>query len=437
MMKADVAILGAGAAGLAAARTLSRAGASVLVLEARDRIGGRVHTLRDSRSSAAIELGAEFIHGRPDVTFDLLRAAGASAIGEAGSYWEQGENGPERPPDDPFESLGELVNRAPQGDAPDETVDAFLKRFQNEPQLAESAGWMRMLVQGFDAADPRDASIRAIIAEWRGNASLQQSQFRPSAGYAPLLDVVAAELEAPHSRIFLGAAVKAVKWKRGSVEILAERFGERAEFFAERCAITVPAAVLNAKTLRFDPELPQLHCRALDAIATGPVTKAVMRFSHPFWHDLHDGDLHDAGFFFGSATEFPTMWTTYPAESPLVCAWAGGPRAHPFARLDANEIAWRATRDFARMLGISHERVLTEVEAVYTHDWQRDPYALGAYTYVRVGGGDARRQLAEPIEATLYIAGEATAQAGEGGTVAGALESGIAAAQAILSNARA
>src|SRR5690349_20944014 len=83
----DVLILGAGAAGLTAARDLSDAGPRVLVLEARDRIGGRIHTHRDTSFPIPLELGAEFIHGRPLETFDIVRAANLAIVDGADDHW--------------------------------------------------------------------------------------------------------------------------------------------------------------------------------------------------------------------------------------------------------------------------------------------------------------------------------------------------------------
>ena len=430
-----VAVIGAGAAGLAAARVLAAAGESVAVIEARDRVGGRVLTRRDARCSAPIELGAEFIHGTPAVTFALLAQAGASAIGEGGSYWERTSGGL-APASEPFESVSSVMDRISPASR-DESVDAFLRRVAREDGLADAAQWMRTLVEGFDAADPADASVLAIAQEWRGGASLQTAQFRPSCGYGPLLDRIAADLPRESLHFHMQSVVEEILWEPGRVVIRARRYGEVAEYEARKAIVTLPIGVLRSGSVRFTPELPQEHRDAISLIAMGPVIKVALRFGEPFWTSLRGGDLQDAAFFFGGATAFPTFWTTYPSLSPLVAGWAGGPKAAQFHGCSEEQIVARAVADFAHVLELSANDVRARLESAYVHDWQRDPYAMGAYSYVLVGGQGARSALAAPAGETLYFAGEATAPQEEAGTVAGALLSGItAAARAVPQSAR-
>ena len=421
-----VAVIGAGAAGLAAARALATAGESVAVFEARDRVGGRVLTRRDARCSAPIELGAEFIHGTPAVTFALLAQAGASAIGEGGSSWERSQDGL-APASEAFETVSVVMDRVPET-AHDESVDAFLRRVAREDGLAEAAQWARTLVEGFDAADPADASILAIAQEWRGSASLQRAQFRPSCGYGPLLDLIAGDLPRERVQLHLQSVVEEIAWERGRVLIRARRYGELAEYQARKAIVTLPIGVLRSGVVRFTPELPQQKRDAISRIAMGPVLKVALRFDEPFWTQLRGGALQDAAFFFGGTTAFPTFWTTYPALSPLVMGWAGGPKSAQLAGSNEEQIVARALADFAHVLELDVAAVRDRLESAYVHDWQRDPYAMGAYSYVLVGGLGARAALAEPVEETLYFAGEATAPQEEAGTVAGALASGISAA---------
>ncbi len=423
----DVIVIGAGAAGLAAARTLARGGKSVVVLEARDRIGGRVYTLRDERCAAPIELGAEFIHGNASVTFDLLRESHAAAIGEGGTSWERGPHGLHRS-HEPFKSVTEIID-AVDTNAADESVESFLQRFEHDHRLSAAVRWTRTLVEGFDAADPTDASIRAIAEEWKGGASLRTSQYRPSSGYAPLIDTLASTLSTSNAHIVLEANVESIQWQRGHVRVKARRFGEPVEFESEKVIITVPASLLQRDWIAFTPRLPAETQNAIDAIAMGPVVKVALRFCDPFWTSLNGGSMREAGFFMGGETAFPTFWTSYPIVSPVLIAWAGGPRAMQFANADENHIVRQALRDLAYVFELPERELSSRVEAVYIHDWQHDPYSLGAYSYVKVGGFGSRETLGKPIEDTLYFAGEATATMGESGTVAGALISGYSAAK--------
>lgn len=430
-----VAVIGAGAAGLAAARALAAAGETVAVFEARDRVGGRVLTRRDARCPAPIELGAEFIHGTPAVTFALLAQAGASAIGEGGSYWERSPAGL-APASEPFEAVSTVMDRVAVTSR-DESVDAFLRRVAREDGLAEAAQWTRTLVEGFDAADPADASVLAIAQEWRGGASLQTVQFRPSCGYGPLLDLIAAELPRERVHLQLQSVVEEIAWEPGRVVIRSRRYGAVSEYEARKAIVTLPIGVLRSGAVRFTPALPQNKRDAISLIAMGPVIKVALRFGEPFWAGLRGGDLQDAAFFFGGTTAFPTFWTSYPALSPLVMGWAGGPRAAQLAGSSEEQIIARALADFAHLLELDADDVRARLESAYVHDWQRDKYAMGAYSYVLVGGQGARAALGAPVDETLYFAGEATAAQEEAGTVAGALASGInAAARAVPRSAQ-
>jgi monoamine oxidase len=121
-------------------------------------------------------------------------------------------------------------------------------------------------------------------------------------------------------------------------------------------------------------------------------------------------------------------------RAPLLVAWAGGPRAQRLScGADAQNIVGQALATLESMFG-KRCNVEGELEAAYYHDWQQDPFARGAYSYVTVGGGDARRLLAAPIADTLFFAGEATDTEGETATVTGALQSGTRAARELLAD---
>jgi len=427
----DVAIVGAGAAGLSAARELCENGRTVVVLEARDRIGGRIYTLEDPRCPAPIELGAEFIHGTPHSTLALLREAGATGIGESGSSW--GWDGTQlQPRDHSFDLLGDLMYRVDAAGA-DESVAAFLQRFESKPQYAAACEWMRTLVEGFDAADPADASVQAIVQEWSGDASLQTTQLRPSRGYKQLMNALAAALAPQRVRVLLESAVQQITWDTNGVAIAGARLGEPFEIRARCAIVTVPLGVLQQHGIIFHPALPKETAVAIDALAMGPVIKIALQFTTPFWMELHGGKFTDAAFLFGGdVTAFPTYWSSFPVISPLLMGWAGGPRAHRFQKSSEKEIAATALDDLALLFSVPRTDLSEQLEAFHVHDWQRDPYALGAYSYVKTGGMSARETLAAPLQNSVYFAGEATAPGGEGGTVAGALESGTAAARAAL-----
>ena len=430
-MRFDVAIVGAGAAGLAAASKLCENGRSAVVLEARDRIGGRIHTLEDPRCAAPIELGAEFIHGTPHSTLALLREAGATGIGESGSSWGwDGTRLQQR--EDAFEAAADLIDRVDPHGA-DQSVDEFLKPFASQPQYAGAARWVRTLVEGFDAADPADASVQAIAQEWSGDASLQTTQLRPSRGYRHLMNSLAAALAPERVRVLLESTVREIRWGDDGVTFTGERIGAPFEIRARAAIVTVPLGVLQRDGLVFEPPLPQEKRSAIDLLAMGPVIKVALQFATPFWREVHDGRFADMAFAFGAdATAFPTYWSTFPVISPLLMGWAGGPRAARFDGSSKEQIVACAVDDLALLFSVPRETLAQQLEAFHVHDWQHDPFAYGAYSYVRTGGMTARETLAQPLGSALFFAGEATAPGGEAGTVAGALESGTSAARLAL-----
>lgn len=397
-------MIGAGAAGLAAADELARKGARVLVLEARDRIGGRCWTRRMAGLQIPVELGAEFIHGEAQVTHALLKRAGLAAVDSVRAQ-RQVVAGRLRP----MNAFAE-AQRAVRGAqlAHDMSFDALLQRRR---LAAKTRTFARMMVEGFDAADPRRVSAQSIIEEW-GGGDLGASQPRPQGGYGALFDWLGNGVAASGARLRLGAEVKRVSWKRH----LATVSGAFGSAKAPRVIVTLPLGVLEAGPLRFREKLG-----ALRKLASGPVIRVAMRFHQPFWEKR----APQVAFFHSPGAPFPTFWTPLPMRAPLLTAWAGGPKA---ARLTGSSPAKLIDAALASVESAFGKGIRAEFAAAYAQDWMQDPHARGGYSYVLVGGEGAREELAAPLDDTLFFAGEAT-DSEEAGTVAGALRSGIRAAR--------
>jgi monoamine oxidase len=275
-----------------------------------------------------------------------------------------------------------------------------------------------MMVEGFDAADPARASARAIVEEWRGGAQLG-AQFRPLGGYGKLLECLAQEV-----RMQTQTVVRAVQWKPGTVELEGEFRGEAFRATARRAIVTLPLGVLQSGAVRFTPALKEKR-KALRKLVAGPVVKVALRFHSAFW-EARDPDV---AFFHSAAAAFPTFWTALPLRAPLLIGWAGGPKADRFSRASEKVVLHEAMESLKSIFGRLPE---SELAAFFMHNWQADPFARGAYSYVAVGGEGAREALRAPLADTLYFAGEATDAEGEAGTVAGALQSGLRAARELL-----
>jgi monoamine oxidase len=384
----------------------------VLVLEARDRVGGRCWTRRMPGLQIPVELGAEFIHGEAKVTHSLLRKAGLTAVD---SVREQRYlmNGRLRR-GNAFAEAQRAVKKASRLER-DMSFDAYLA---HRRLPAKTKALARMMVQGFDAADPRRVSVLSIAEEW-GGGSLGQSQPRPQGGYGALLDWLANSIVANGAQLRLGALVQKVQWKGDAATVSGTFLGERFVAKAPQVIVTLPLGVLQSGPLRF----PQKRA-ALKKLADGPVIRVAMRFHRPFWEERARG----VAFFHSPQAPFPTFWTPLPMRAPLLTAWAGGPKA---ARLTGSSTRKLLDTALASLESVFGKGVRAELAAAYVQDWMQDPYSRGGYSYLLVGGKGAREELAAPIDETIFFAGEAT-DSEESGTVAGALRSGQRAAREIL-----
>jgi monoamine oxidase len=227
--------------------------------------------------------------------------------------------------------------------------------------------------------------------------------------------------------------VESVQWSKASVEVTGRFVGAPFAVRAARAIIALPLGVLQQPptapgAVRFMPPLTGKEL-SLRALGSGAITKIVLRFASSFWETLSGGRYADAAFFHAPHTAVPTFWTPMPVHAPLLVAWAGGPRA--FAPgTDPTDIVRAALASLGALFGTEADPA-GHLEGYYYHDWQHDPFARGAYSYLLVGGGEAQGALAEPLDGTLFFAGEAT-DPEEAGTVTGALQSGMRAAAEVL-----
>lgn len=401
-------VVGAGAAGLAAADALA-ARRRVLVLEARERIGGRCWTRRIPGIAAPVELGAEFIHGEAGSTHALLRRARIPAVASVREQRWVHRN--RLRPINAF-----LEAQRATADAPlvcDVSFEAFLAT-RTLPE--KTRVFAKLMVQGFDAADPKRVSARSILQEWGAAGSLGASQPRPRGGYGALMNWLAERATRRGARLHLGAVVREIRWRRGSVLVKGEFAGSPFAVSSKKCVITVPLGVLQS--VRFRPRIDKRD--ALRKLASGPVIRVAMGFHEPFWEKRAPG----VAFFHLPDALFPTFWTPLPMRAHLLTAWAGGPKAERLTGLGNGALIDAALLSVERALG---KKARGQLAFAIPQDWQADPFSRGGYSYVLVGGEGARETLAEPVANTLFFAGEAT-DTDEAGTVAGALRSGIRAA---------
>jgi monoamine oxidase len=417
----DVLIVGAGAAGLAAARSLTRAGLSVTILEARNRLGGRIHTLQDPLSPVPVELGAEFVHGRAPQIWNAVDDGRFPALETGGEHlWI--EDGRPRAVD--WEGIDTLLSGMAK--APEQSFREYLERSAASPDVRMGATGY---VEGFNAARAECISVRALAqAEDAADKIEGDRAFRLAGGYGSLVAWLWDGIDAGKRRLHANMAVETVEWGRGRVRIAAHAFEGMRVFEAPRAIITIPVGVLQSGAVRFDPE-PAVLREACSSIEMGHAARVILRFHRPVWEDRTE--FRDAGFLHSSERWMPTWWTAMPVRGPLITGWTGGPGAET-APHDPAEWVSGALTSLARILGATRDSLGEELETWHAHNWSTDPYAKGAYSYVRVGGLGAQERFGEPVDDTLYFAGEATNAEGHSGTVHGAIATGERAARAIL-----
>jgi monoamine oxidase len=413
-------VVGAGAAGLAAAAVLRRRGARVTVLDGRDRLGGRIDTRRDPLLGIPVEHGAEFVHGRPERTLALARRARAAVrevpdrhLRRRGRRLVDGGAA--------FARAQELIAL---GSRDDEPFAAALRRSRAAARFPEAAAMAREFVRGFYLADPERTSSLALA---RMTRSLEEiggdAVYRVEGGYARILAPLVSALGGADVR--LSTVVEDIRWSPGRVEVRARGpAGSRlAPIRAERAVVTLPLGVLRGGAVRFVPALPEKR-RAAAALAMGPIVKVVLRFRRRPWTGPR---LRRLAFLHVAGAPVPVFWTLAPVDAPVLVGWAGGPDAERLAGRPADEVLRAALRSAGRGLGVAAAALEELLDGATVVDWTRDPLARGGYAVFPVGSAGASEALARSVERTLFFAGEATAGV-DAGTVEGALASGERAA---------
>ena len=271
----DVIVIGAGAAGLAAAAELGRAGLSITVLEARNRIGGRMFTECDPVCHAPIEFGAEFIHGLPPEIWELLQARDVRTTEVSGEPWCFRKGRLSRC--DFFDEVDDILKKM-DAHSPDESFTAFLKRCcdeKNNPRMRGASERALAYVTGFNAADPDRVGVHWLVEGMRAEEKIEGHRaFRSKNGYQDLLDIFSEQLGHGGVLTQTETVVDAVRWTQGRAEVSAHRAGGSFMFETGRVLVTLPLAVLQASAedegaVQFNPRLASAKVGSSQEVGDG------------------------------------------------------------------------------------------------------------------------------------------------------------------------
>ncbi|SFS07446.1 Monoamine oxidase [Microbacterium sp. cf046] len=428
MERFDTIVIGAGVSGLTAARLLAGAGQNVVVLEARDRVGGRVVT--DRRYGLATDLGASWIHGITDSPV----AAAAEAFGMRTVEFTVGGYQPDSRPIAYYGPDGKrLPDAAAQSFVDDiHTVDATLLNVvaDSDPDASyRDVTDAAIAAQGWDDAraqrvreylehrseEQYGAWIEDLAAHGLDDDSIDGDEVVFPDGYDRLPSHLAEGLD-----VRLTHVVSRLEWSDG-VTVTTD-FGT---FSADRAIVTVPVGVLQSDDFIIDPPLPEPVAGALSRLTMNAFEKVFLRFPTKFWDD---------GVYVirqqGPESRWWHSWYDLTAlhGAPTLLTFAAGPAAVETRDWSEDEIVASVLAQLRRLYG---DRVESPTH-VHVTDWQDDPFSHGSYAYMKVGSTTQDHDtLATPIGGVLHLAGEAT-WTDDPATVTAALFSGHRAAENVL-----
>jgi monoamine oxidase len=420
MANPDILIVGAGAAGLMAAYTLSKAGKKVVVLEARDRVGGRIHTLREELFFKHAELGAEFVHGNQPLTMQLLHEAGIDYISGQGEMWQYRNGKLARSSWDMpgWNKLMQKLNDLKK----DISIGEFLDKYFSEDQYTELRKSVIRFISGYDTADPAKASAFALRDEWRNEND--DAQYRIVGGYSALTEYLAGESTLNDAEFHLNSVVKHIGHSDTTGQAI---LVNGAVYQAEKIIIALPLGVLQGGAITFKPAADEYQ-KAFQQMGFGAIVKLLLEFREAFWESEHRAHMS----FVMSDEEIPTWWTQYPTHSTVLTGWLGGLPAEKRKHMTDEEFMYAAIRSLATIFDKKEEDLRNNLVTWKIANWTMDPFTLGSYVYDTVESHEARKILSRPIDNTIYFTGEFIYEGPAMGTVEAALTSGLEVAKKIL-----
>lgn len=420
----EVIIVGAGIAGLAAANHLRQQGIEAIILEGRERIGGRIHV--DHSWGIPVAKGAAWIHGgENNPILHLAKQFNCPIF----PYRRQSYN---------FGPGGKLLADSIVSDF-EQNFEQDLNKAKIYASAAEKDCSLAKAVQFGWQAESVDAMQQALLSRrlaffenymgesweclsakyWDIGGSLAEENFIIGGGYGTILQGLAKECD-----IRLDVCVNAIDAQGEKIKVLTSQ----GEFQTEKVIVTLPLGVLKTKKIKFIPELPQAKLRAIDAIGMGLFDIIGLQFPKTFWPaDASAIYIYD---------EQRLQWNVFfnfqeILNQPVLYAYMGGPTARASEALSDQQLINNLLKSLEKIFG----KNIPALERYFITRWQADPFSLGSYSYVAVGASaEDFIALGEPVADKLYFAGEATNAHIYDATVHGAYLSGIREAKRILAD---
>lgn len=425
-----VIVIGAGVAGLATARALSRAGIEVVVLEARDRIGGRTHTVE--LDGAPVDLGASWVHdGRSSPllpVFDRMKApllpAKVTTLFTDGAIYNRLAG---RYPDaelaarilaalDRFEAGAEQLARSAAGSgiSLEQALDVLLPA---EDLIVRNT--IGRFLSVFDGASAHDVGFTTLVDFYVDVGAEDDDKF-PAGGYRTLYHALAQDLD-----VRLSSPVQVISdTPRGVTVRTADR-----TYDASHVVVTVPVGVLKANAIAFDPPLPAAKRDGIATVGYGVFEKVALAYDQQWWQPSPSGAII-------VADTNPRQWLSlldlsHWHEQPVLLATTSGDHARDIMALPESD---RAVTVAALVTGLAGPGTPPPTR-VAASGWLIDPYSRGCYSRVARGVTDV--QTATAIEALaaphsrILFAGEATSME-RMALVDGAWQTGIREAKRLL-----
>ena len=409
-------IVGGGAAGLMAAYELSKQNKyKIIVLEAAERLGGRMHTYTDDLFSMPVELGAEFVHGDLPLTLSLLKQAEINYYKINGnmSYVEKGLFIKEKDEDKYWNDVMKQM-KALKKDMP---LSEFLISFFNDDKYEKTRQSVKGFAEGFDLADVSKASTCSLYNEWIHE---EDAQYRIDGGYIQLINYLVSECKKSDCIFLTDCCVKKINWSKGEVNVLTmcSRF-----FKGDKIIIAVPLSVLQVDKndmnyIEFAPEINH-HLNAAKNIGFGAVIKIIIEFNEVFWQSKKKDVC-----FIQTNEKISFWWTQLPNEKAILTGWLGGPKALELKDVTDEELIAISLQSLSSAFNINIDKLKEKVKAQQVLNWANIKHIHGGYSYNLVGSMEAKKLLQQPINETIFFAGEAIYEGKSEGTVEAALISG-------------